>query len=226
MTSLRRATLALLSLLALACSRGAPRVRPSGRGPVRFPAAIEPRNDIRMDNRVPIRMRDGVTLYADIYRPVGEGRYPVIVSLTRYSTERFPSAYATGVYLARRGYVYVYPDVRGRHESEGVWEPFLRGAGRLRHGRVGGQAAVVRRQGRDARRILPGTEPVARGPGRAAQPRDDLPERRLDEPLPRLDHPERGLAPVVQLRVGPHPAGVAHHAEREPAHRRGAPRDS
>ncbi len=94
------------------------------RSPVTFPSAVAPRNDIRMDNRVAVRMRDGVMLYADVYRPADEGRYPVIVSITPYSTERFPSAYATGVYLSRRGYVYVYPDVRGRHESEGVWEPF------------------------------------------------------------------------------------------------------
>ena len=69
-------------------------------------------------------MRDGVTLYADIYRPVGDGTHPVIVSRTPYSTERYPSAYSAAVYFSRRGYVYVYQDVRGRHESEGRWEPF------------------------------------------------------------------------------------------------------
>jgi uncharacterized protein len=69
-------------------------------------------------------MRDGVILYADVYRPVEEGRYPVLVSRTPYSTERFPAAYEAGVYFARRGYVYVFQDVRGRHESDGVWEPF------------------------------------------------------------------------------------------------------
>ena len=124
MPSLPRAIL-LLPLLVLSVFAEDQGSAPANRAPVRFPAVVEPRNDIRMDNRVPVRMRDGVTLYADIYRPVDEGRYPVIVSMTCYSTERFPSAYATGVYLARRGYVYVYPDVRGRHESEGVWEPFF-----------------------------------------------------------------------------------------------------
>jgi hypothetical protein len=94
-------------------------------GPVRFPAAVAPRNEIYMQNRVPVRMRDGVTLYADVYRPRNDGQYPVIVSRTPYSTERTPSAYAAGVYLAQRGYVYVFQDVRGRHESEGNWEPFF-----------------------------------------------------------------------------------------------------
>ena len=89
-----------------------------------FPTSPPPSNDIRVDNRVAIPMRDGVTLYADVYRPAHEGRYPVIVSRTPYSTERSPSAYAAAVYFSRRGYVYVFQDVRGRHESEGRWEPF------------------------------------------------------------------------------------------------------
>ncbi|MGH8639347.1 MAG: CocE/NonD family hydrolase, partial [Burkholderiales bacterium] len=91
---------------------------------VRFPADVPARNDIRIDNRVAVPMRDGVKLYADVYRPVAEGRYPVLVSKTPYSTERFPTAYDAAVYFSQRGYVYVFVDVRGRHESEGVWEPF------------------------------------------------------------------------------------------------------
>ena len=127
MTRLR--TLLLLPLIVLLCLPEAPMsgAGRSERTPVRFPAAVEPRNDILIDNRVPVRVRDGVTLYADVYRPVGEGRYPVIVSRTPYSTERFPSAYTAAVFFARRGYVYVFQDVRGRHESEGVWEPFRNG---------------------------------------------------------------------------------------------------
>lgn len=91
---------------------------------VKFPAAYPPLNDIAIDNLVPVKMRDGVTLFADVYRPVKPGKYPVIVSRTPYSTERVPNAYATAVFFARRGYVFVYQDVRGRHESEGRWEPF------------------------------------------------------------------------------------------------------
>jgi putative CocE/NonD family hydrolase len=92
---------------------------------VRFPADVGPRNDIQLENRVPIRMRDGVTLYADGYRPVGAGKYPVLISRTPYSTERFPTAYDAAVYFAQRGYAYVFQDIRGRHESEGRWEPFF-----------------------------------------------------------------------------------------------------
>ncbi|MBI1792293.1 MAG: CocE/NonD family hydrolase [Acidobacteria bacterium] len=91
---------------------------------VRFPEAYPPTNEIRLENLVPVPMRDGVTLYADVYRPAAPGKYPVIVSRTPYSTERAPNAYAAAVFFSRRGYAYVYQDVRGRHESEGIWEPF------------------------------------------------------------------------------------------------------
>jgi hypothetical protein len=116
--------LLLLPLAALTLAPG-PSSWSADDGRVRFPADVGPRNDIELENRVPIRMRDGVTLYADVYRPVGEGKYPVLLSRTPYSTERFPTAYDAAVYFAQRGYVYVFQDIRGRHESEGRWEPFF-----------------------------------------------------------------------------------------------------
>jgi len=115
--------LAVLAALALPPAPGARAGEAAARP--RFPAEVAPRNDILVDNRVPVRMRDGVTLFADVYRPVEAGRYPVVVSRTPYSTERFPTAWDAAVYLARRGYVYVFQDIRGRHESEGRWEPFF-----------------------------------------------------------------------------------------------------
>ena len=124
MSSLRRLSLLVLPLILLSGVSERPfsaNQRPGAQFP---PAEVPPRNDIRIENRVPIRMRDGVVLYADVYRPVEEGRHPVLVSRTPYSTERFPSAYDAAVYLSRRGYVYVFQDVRGRHESDGRWEPF------------------------------------------------------------------------------------------------------
>lgn len=89
-----------------------------------FAEEVPPRNDITVQNRVPVPMRDGVILYADVFRPVGDGKHPVLVSRTPYSTERYPSSYRSAVYFARRGYAYVFQDTRGRHESEGKWEPF------------------------------------------------------------------------------------------------------
>jgi hypothetical protein len=88
------------------------------------PEAYPPTNDIHVENRVAVPMRDGVNLYADVYRPAADGKYPVIVSRTPYSTERAPASHELPVFFSRRGFVFVYQDVRGRHESDGVWEPF------------------------------------------------------------------------------------------------------
>jgi putative CocE/NonD family hydrolase len=84
-----------------------------------------------VDNHVAVAMRDGVVLYADVYRPAGNGRFPVIVGRTPYSIERYetpvyeyPNAYEAPLFFASRGYVFVYQDIRGRYESEGQWEPF------------------------------------------------------------------------------------------------------
>lgn len=90
---------------------------------MRFPEEPPPRNEVMVEHNVPVPMRDGVILYADVLRPVGDGRYPVLVSRTPYSTER-PHRYEEGLFFARRGYAFVFQDVRGRHESEGVWAPF------------------------------------------------------------------------------------------------------
>ena len=40
--------------------------------------------NLKMENNVAVAMRDGVTLYADIYRPDGEGPYPTILQRTPY----------------------------------------------------------------------------------------------------------------------------------------------
>jgi putative CocE/NonD family hydrolase len=125
MTWCRRAALLFLPLLVLVPTLERPTTAVQPAAAVTFPPPDVPvRNDIVLENRVPIPMRDGVALSADVYRPVGSERHPVIVSRTPYSTERYPAAYEAAVYFSRRGYVYVFQDVRGRHESDGRWEPF------------------------------------------------------------------------------------------------------
>jgi uncharacterized protein len=121
---MRRVALLALSLAAFAVLFERPSSAIADASRVQFPADTPPRNDFVIENHVAMPMRDGVALYADVYRPIGDGRYPVLISRTPYSTERFPSAYDAAVYFAQRGYVYVYQDVRGRHESDGAWEPF------------------------------------------------------------------------------------------------------
>jgi len=44
----------------------------------------ETRDGMRIEWDVPITMDDGLTLRADVYRPVAEGRYPVILSYGAY----------------------------------------------------------------------------------------------------------------------------------------------
>src|SRR4029078_1082297 len=123
---MRRGSLALVVALAAVLAGGRPSSSVAEEAAhVRFPGDPRPRHRLLLGNDVAIRMRDGVSLYADVYRPVGEGKFPVIVSRTPYRTERLPTVYDAAVYFAQRGYVYVFQDIRGRHESEGRWEPFF-----------------------------------------------------------------------------------------------------
>ncbi|HKV55558.1 MAG TPA: CocE/NonD family hydrolase [Candidatus Binataceae bacterium] len=68
------------------------------------------------EENVPARMRDGVTLRADVYRPDAPGRYPVVLMRTPYGKEATaPNAKRFVPY----GYVLVTQDTRGRFDSEG-----------------------------------------------------------------------------------------------------------
>ena len=81
------------------------------------------RLDITVEHNVAVKMRDGVTLHADVYRPKAEGRFPVLLQRTPYNKNNdwdpdFPHK------AAASGYVVVVQDVRGRFSSEGEWYPF------------------------------------------------------------------------------------------------------
>lgn len=71
--------------------------------------------------------RDGVELVADLYRPVGDGPFPVLVRRTPYGrqlndlAEPFNEAH----YFASHGYLVAVQDTRGRFDSSGTWYPFL-----------------------------------------------------------------------------------------------------
>ena len=80
-------------------------------------------HQIRVDSNVAIPMRDGVKLYADVYRPVGAGKFPVLVMRTPYGKQR-DGIHRNLIPFAQRGYAVVAQDVRGRFESEGRWDPF------------------------------------------------------------------------------------------------------
>jgi putative CocE/NonD family hydrolase len=74
-------------------------------------------------NSVPMKTRDGVTLYSDIYRPKAEGRFPVILMRTPYDKSA-SWAVAPAYQIATHGYVVIVQDVRGRYTSDGEWYPF------------------------------------------------------------------------------------------------------
>jgi len=73
---------------------------------------------------VPMRTRDGVTLYADIYHPDAPGRFPVLVMRTPYD-KNVDMALTEKDYFPSRGYVVVVQDTRGRFLSEGEFYPFI-----------------------------------------------------------------------------------------------------
>lgn len=69
-------------------------------------------------------MRDGVVLRANVYRPAGAGRYPVLLSRQPYNKDvNINLMYADPVWLAAKGYVVVMQDVRGRYASDGEFTP-------------------------------------------------------------------------------------------------------
>ena len=71
-----------------------------------------------VERNVPVPMRDGTILRADVYRPDRGGPYPVLVQRTMYGKngrnfDRFVKA----------GYIVVCQDIRGMYESEGEANP-------------------------------------------------------------------------------------------------------
>jgi uncharacterized protein len=78
---------------------------------------------VAVQNGAAMKTRDGVTLYADVYRPKAEGTFPVILMRTPYD-KSVSWAVGPAFELATHGYVVVVQDVRGRYTSEGEWYPF------------------------------------------------------------------------------------------------------
>lgn len=81
--------------------------------------------DVVVQRGVAVPMRDGTVLRADVYRPRAGGRYPALVLRTPYDkavaqqvTYDHPARYA------RRGYLVVAQDVRGRYASGGTFAPY------------------------------------------------------------------------------------------------------
>jgi uncharacterized protein len=87
-----------------------------------YPELSQPVMKTKTEKGVKIKMRDGVELVADIVRPADDGKYPAILERTPYGREPFSKL--SGEWWARRGYVHIVQDARGRNESGGEWVPF------------------------------------------------------------------------------------------------------
>lgn len=102
-----------------------PRVRPAtdpaiGRGGVG-------RGGVDVEFDVPVPMHDGAVLRANVHRPHGPGPWPTLLMRTPYSKDRHVMDVWCGldpVQAARRGFLVVTQDVRGRYASDGEWDPF------------------------------------------------------------------------------------------------------
>jgi putative CocE/NonD family hydrolase len=77
-----------------------------------------------IERSVPVPMRDGVELIADVYLPARHdgnrigAPAPTIIERTPYDRQR-TDLYLTACFFAARGYAYVLQDCRGRYESGG-----------------------------------------------------------------------------------------------------------
>ena len=88
--------------------------------------------DVICQSNLMVPMRDGVCLATDIYFPAlrghaVSGKFPVILERTPYDKAGAGNV-TNGSYFARRGYICVIQDVRGRFASEGEWYPFAKEA--------------------------------------------------------------------------------------------------
>lgn len=110
-------------------------------GTVRREGAMPLPCDILLERDTPITLRDGTVIYADVFRPVAEGKYPTIMAWSPYGKEiggqmlddipgraGVPLSATSGLerfegpdpaYWVNHGYVVVNPDKRGAYSSEG-----------------------------------------------------------------------------------------------------------
>ena len=105
-------------------------------------AKAEASYEVSLTSDVMVRMRDGVLLATDIYRPARDGRpvagrFPVILERTPYGktvvsrSERTasnptPKSRAeVAAFFVAQGYVVIYQDCRGRYGSQGTFVKYL-----------------------------------------------------------------------------------------------------
>ena len=70
-----------------------------------------------------IPMRDGISIAADLHRPGGDGRRPVLLVRTPYGKQGYRNEHLVARAL-ERGYAVVVCDVRGRYQSGGTFDAY------------------------------------------------------------------------------------------------------
>ncbi len=83
-------------------------------------------DSVKIDCNREMPMRDGVKLRADVYRPDDAAPHPVLLARLPYNKDLSPISLSllSPVRAARRGYVVVIQDTRGRFKSDGQFSLF------------------------------------------------------------------------------------------------------
>ena len=163
---------------------------------------------VHEESNVPIAMSDGVVLNAEVHRPDAPGRFPVLVTMTPYNGGSGVVGGANDYFVAARLRARGRRRPRHRQLAGHLGRPRpTRAARRLRARRVGGAAAVERRQGRHVRRVLHGDHAALHRRAAAAAPEGDLPDPADGRRVPRHGLPRRPeqhrLHPVLaRARLG------------------------
>jgi putative CocE/NonD family hydrolase len=83
-----------------------------------------PAKGVAVEFDVPAKMRDGVVLRANVYRPHGDGPWPTLLNRLPYGKDvSIQLGWLDPVHAARQGFMVVVQDTRGRFASEGGWMP-------------------------------------------------------------------------------------------------------
>jgi len=83
--------------------------------------------NILIEKNIMVPMRDGVQLATDVYRPAGDGLYPLIIQRLPYNKD-LPAITMLLIdifRLVQQGYAMLIQDTRGRFASEGEFHPFF-----------------------------------------------------------------------------------------------------
>ena len=90
----------------------------------------QPKYNVKLEKDVYVKMRDGVRVAIDVYRPDAPGKFPALYASSPYQKNliylpQLPQLHMRETndidWFVQRGYVYVHADIRGCGVSEGMW---------------------------------------------------------------------------------------------------------